>query len=149
MSKVPTIGQILQDAGWSTFWLGKNHTVPEQDVASGASRKEWPLQKGFDRFYGFPGGETNQWYPDLVEDNRFIEQPYSPEEGYHLSKDHADQTIGMIRDQKASHPSRPWFMWYSPGANHAPHHCPRITLISTKVYSVMVMNPTENGCCHA
>ena len=120
-----TIGQILQDGGWSTFWLGKNHNVPEQDVCSGASRKQWPLQKGFDRFYGFIGGETNQWYPDLVEDNRFIDQPYTPEEGYHLSKDLADQAIGMIRDQKASNPSKPWFMWFCPGANHAPHHAPQ------------------------
>jgi len=100
-----TIGQILQDGGWSTFWVGKNHNVAEQDVAPGASRKQWPLQKGFDRFYGFIGGETNQWYPNLVEDNRFIDQPYFPEEGYHLSKDLADQAIRMIRDQKASHPS--------------------------------------------
>ena len=120
-----TIGQILQDAGWSTFWLGKNHNVAEQDVASGAGRKQWPLQKGFDRFYGFLGGETNQWYPDLVEDNHFIDQPYTPEEGYHLSKDLADRAIQMIRDQKASNPSRPWFMWFCPGANHAPHHCPK------------------------
>lgn len=120
-----TIAQILQDAGWSAFWLGKNHNVPETDVAPGASRKEWPLQKGFDRFYGFLGGETNQWHPSLVEDNRFIDQPYSPEEGYHLSKDLADKAIQMIRDQKASHPSRPWFMWFCPGAKHAPHHCPK------------------------
>ncbi|MCJ7686469.1 MAG: sulfatase-like hydrolase/transferase, partial [Desulfobacteraceae bacterium] len=119
-----TIGQVLQDAGWSTFWLGKDHNVPEQDICSGASRKEWPLQKGFDRFYGFIGGETNNWYPDLVEDNHFIEPPYSPEEGYHLSKDLADKAIGMIRDQKASNPSKPWYMWFNPGANHAPHHCP-------------------------
>jgi arylsulfatase A-like enzyme len=120
-----TIGQILQDGGWSTFWLGKNHSVPEQDVASGASRKQWPLAMGFDRFYGFIGGETNQWYPDLAEDNRFIDQPYQPEEGYHLSKDMADQAIGMIRDQKASNPSKPWYMWFCPGANHAPHHAPK------------------------
>ena len=120
-----TIGQILQDGGWSTFWVGKNHSVTEQDVAPGASRKQWPLQKGFDRFYGFIGGETNQWYPDLVEDNRFIDQPYFPEDGYHLSKDLADQAIKMIRDQKASHHSKPWFMWFCPGANHAPHHSPQ------------------------
>jgi arylsulfatase A-like enzyme len=120
-----TIGQILQDNGWSTFWLGKNHNVPEQDVCSGASRKEWPLQKGFDRFYGFIGGETNQWYPDLVEDNRFIEPPYGPDQGYHLSKDLADQAITMIRDQKASNPSKPFFMWLCPGANHAPHQAPQ------------------------
>jgi arylsulfatase len=120
-----TVGQILQDSGWSTFWIGKNHNVAEQDVAPGASRKLWPLQKGFDRFYGFLGGETNNWYPDLVEDNHFIEQPYNPEEGYHLSKDLADKAIEMIKDQKASHPSKPWFMWWCPGANHAPHHCPQ------------------------
>jgi arylsulfatase A-like enzyme len=120
-----TIGHILQDNGYSTFWIGKNHNVAEQDVASGASRKLWPLQMGFDRFYGFLGGETNQWYPALVEDNRFIEPPYGPEQGYHLSKDFADQAITMIRDQKATNPSRPWYMWYNPGANHAPHHAPQ------------------------
>jgi arylsulfatase A-like enzyme len=120
-----TIGQVLQDAGWSTFWVGKNHNVPEQDVAPGASRSQWPLQKGFDRYYGFLGGETNQWFPDLVEDNRFIDQPYSPDEGYHLSDDLVDQALQMIRDQKASNPSKPWFMWLCPGANHAPHHAPK------------------------
>jgi arylsulfatase A-like enzyme len=120
-----TIGQILQDNGYSTYWLGKNHNVPEQDVASGASRKQWPLSLGFDRFYGFLGGETNQWYPDLTEDNRFIEQPYGPDKGYHLSKDLAEQAMAMIRDQKATNPSKPWFMWYNPGANHAPHHAPK------------------------
>jgi arylsulfatase A-like enzyme len=120
-----TIGQVLQDNGYSTYWLGKNHNVPEEDISSGGSKSEWPLAKGFDRFYGFLGGETNNWYPDLVEDNRFIEQPYSPEEGYHLSKDLADQALKMIRDQKSSNPSKPWFMWFCPGANHAPHHSPK------------------------
>jgi len=120
-----TIGQVLQDNGYSTFWIGKNHNVPEEDVSSGGSKSEWPLQKGFDRFYGFLGGETNQWFPDLVEDNRFIEQPYSPAEGYHVSKDLADQAIRMLRDQKSSNPSKPWYMWFCPGANHAPHHAPQ------------------------
>lgn len=123
--KCATVAQILQDNGWSTFWLGKDHNVPEQDVASGASRRQWPLQMGFDRFYGFLGGETSQWYPDLVEDNRFVEAPSGPEDGYHLSKDLADKAITMIADQKASNPSKPWFMWFCPGANHAPHHCPQ------------------------
>ena len=76
-----TVGAILQDGGWSTFWIWKNHNVPPEDVGSGASRKLWPLQKGFDRFYGFLGGETNQWYPDLVEDNHFIDAPYTPGAG--------------------------------------------------------------------
>ena len=120
-----TVGQILQDAGWSTFWIGKNHNVAEQDVASGATRSQWPLRRGFDRYYGFLGGETNQWYPDLVEDNHFIEQPYGPEQGYHLSKDLADKAIEFLRDQKATNPSRPWYLWYNPGANHAPHQAPK------------------------
>jgi arylsulfatase len=120
-----TVGQILQDGGWSTFWVGKEHNVPEQDVAAGATREQWPLSKGFDRFYGFIGGETNQWYPNLVEDNHYIDQPYRPEDGYHLSKDLADRAITMIRDQKAGNPSKPWFMWFNPGANHAPHQAPK------------------------
>jgi arylsulfatase len=120
-----TVAQILQDNGYSTFWLGKNHNVPEQDVAEGGDRKTWPLGQGFERFYGFIGGETNQWYPDLVEDNHFIEPPSTPEQGYHLSRDLADQAIKMIRNQKATSPSKPWFMFYNPGANHAPHHAPK------------------------
>lgn len=114
-----TVAQILQDAGWSTFWVGKNHNVPETDVALGSTKKQWPLAKGFDRFYGFIGGETNQFYPDLIADNHPVEQPYV--EGYHLSKDLADQAIQMIKDQQASNPSKPWYMWFCPGANHAPH----------------------------
>jgi len=120
-----TVGQILQDGGWSTFWLGKHHNLPETDTVAGANRHGWPLQKGFDRFYGFFGGETNNWYPDLVEDNHAIDQPYWPEQGYHLSKDLADKALQMIKDQKAGNPSKPWYMWFCPGANHAPHHCPQ------------------------
>ncbi|HEY7394243.1 MAG TPA: arylsulfatase [Gemmatimonadaceae bacterium] len=124
-AKCATIGQILQDNGYSTYWLGKNHNVPTEDTSAGGSKSEWPLQKGFDRFYGFLGGETNNWYPDLVEDNRVTEPPDTPENGYHLSKDLADQAIKMLRDQRSSNPSRPWFMWFCPGANHAPHHSPK------------------------
>lgn len=120
-----SIGHMLQTNGYSTFWLGKDHNVPEQDISSGGPKSEWPLQQGFDRFYGFLGGETNQWYPDLVEDNKFIDQPYEPQDGYHLSIDLVDQALQMIRDQKASNPSKPWFMWLCPGANHAPHHAPK------------------------
>lgn len=119
------MAHILQDNGYSTFWLGKDHNVPEQDNAAGGSRNQWPLQMGYDRFYGFLGGETNQWYPDLAEDNHFIEQPYTPEEGYHLSKDLADQALQMLRGQQATNPSKPWYMWFCPGANHAPHQAPQ------------------------
>jgi arylsulfatase len=120
-----TVGQVLQDGGWSTFWVGKAHNIPQQDLSSGAGRKEWPLQKGFDRFYGFAGGETNQWYPNLIDDNHYTDQPYTPEEGYHLSKDLADKAIAMIRDQKSGNASKPWYLWFCPGANHAPHHAPK------------------------
>jgi arylsulfatase len=120
-----TIGQVLQENGWSTFWLGKDHNVPETDLSSGGNKIQWPLQIGFDRFYGFIGGETNQFYPDLVEDNRYIDPPYTPEQGYHLSIDLADQAIKMLSDQKSANPTKPWFMWFCPGANHAPHQAPK------------------------
>lgn len=116
---------VLREAGWSTMWVGKNHNVPVDEQTAGASKKNWPLGMGFDRYYGFLNGETNEWYPDLVEDNRYIEQPYSPEEGYHLSKDLADKAIAFIRDVKQSEPAKPWYLWFCPGANHAPHHAPQ------------------------
>jgi arylsulfatase len=124
-TQAATIAQILNDNGWSTFWIGKDHNVPETDLSAGANKSQWPLQQGYDRFYGFIGGETNQFYPDLTEDNHAIEQPYGPEKGYHLSKDLADQAIKMISDQKSANPSKPWYMWFCPGANHAPHQAPK------------------------
>jgi arylsulfatase A-like enzyme len=120
-----TMATVLRDAGWSTFWVGKNHNVPVDEWSMGASKKNWPLGMGYDRFYGFIGGETNNWYPDLAEDNHYIDQPYGPEDGYHLSKDLADKALGFIRDSKQSEPDKPWYMWFCPGANHAPHHCPQ------------------------
>ena len=137
-----TIAQILQDGGYSTFWVGKNHNVPETDVATGSTKKQWPLAKGFDRFYGFIGGETSQWFPDLTVDNHSIELseehfPGFTEEdedkgGYHLSKDLADKAIQMIKDQQATNPSKPWYMWFCPGANHAPHQAPKSAIMNYK-----------------
>jgi arylsulfatase A-like enzyme len=120
-----TVANVLREAGWSTFWVGKNHNVPIDEWTAGASKKRWPLGQGYDRFYGFVGGETNNWYPSLAEDNRYIDQPYGPEEGYHLSKDLADQALRMIRDSKQTEPDKPWYLWFCPGANHAPHHAPQ------------------------
>lgn len=120
-----TVATVLRDAGWSTFWVGKNHNVPIDAWSAGSSRKEWPLAMGYDRFYGFIGGETNQWYPSLAEDNHYVDQPYGPEDGYHLSKDLADRAISFIRDVKQTEPDKPWYMWFCPGANHAPHHAPK------------------------
>jgi arylsulfatase A-like enzyme len=119
-----TIAHTLRDAGYSTFWVGKNHNIPVDAWTQGSSKKEWPLGMGYDRFYGFIGGETNNWYPDLAEDNHYVDQPYLPEDGYHLSKDLADQALRFIRDSKQSEPDKPWYLWFCPGANHAPHHAP-------------------------
>lgn len=124
-ANIATMATVLRDAGWSTFWVGKNHNVPVDAFDMAASRKHWPLGLGYDRFYGFIGGETNQWYPELIEDNHFVEQPSYPEDGYHFSKDIADKAIGFIRDSKQSQPQKPWYLWYCPGANHAPHHAPK------------------------
>ncbi len=120
-----TLATILRDAGYSTFWIGKNHNVPVDAFGMGASKKDWPLGLGFDRYYGFISGETSQWYPALTEDNHSIEQPYLPEQGYHLSRDLADHAIQYIRDSKQSSPEKPWYMWFNPGANHAPHQAPQ------------------------
>jgi arylsulfatase A-like enzyme len=122
---VATMATVLRDAGWSTLWIGKNHNVPVDAFDMGANRKHWPLGLGYDRFYGFIGGETNQWYPELIEDNHYVEQPYQPEEGYHFSKDIADKAISYIRDARQARPDKPWYLWYCPGANHAPHHAPQ------------------------
>ncbi len=120
-----TMANILRDAGWSTFWVGKNHNVPIDEWTMGSSKKNWPLGQGYDRFYGFIGGETNNWYPSLAEDNHYIDQPYLPEDGYHLSKDLGDQALRFIRDSRQTEPDKPWYLWFCPGANHAPHHAPQ------------------------
>ncbi|NUP84054.1 MAG: arylsulfatase [Nonomuraea sp.] len=120
-----TMATVLRDAGWSTFWVGKNHNVPVDEWHMGASKKNWPLGMGYDRFYGFIGGEANQWFPDLAEDNHYIDQPYGPADGYHLSKDLADKALAFIRDSRQCAPDKPWYLWFCPGANHAPHHAPQ------------------------
>ncbi len=116
------VSEVLQEQGWSTFTAGKWHLTPTDEMNMAATKDHWPSGRGFDRNYGFLGGETNQWYPDLVEGNQMIDQPYPPEDGYHLSKDLVDQSIGMIADGKQVAPDKPFFLYLTPGASHAPHH---------------------------
>ena len=78
--------------------------------------------RGFERWYGFLGAETSQWYPELVYDNHPVDQPKSPEEGYHLTEDITDKAIEFIKDAKVIAPEKPFFLYYAPGACHAPHH---------------------------
>jgi arylsulfatase A-like enzyme len=117
-----TIAEVLNERGWNTYAIGKWHLTPGEETDMSSWKGRWPLGRGFERFYGFLGGETSQWYPDLVYDNHLVDPPYSPEDGYHLSKDLADQSIRFIRDAKAVAPDKPWFMYFCPGCAHAPHH---------------------------
>jgi len=114
--------EILRGEGYNTFCVGKWHLSPSEENTAAGPFHRWPVGRGFERFYGFLGGETNQWYPDLTEDNRAIEPPKSPEDGYHLSEDLADQAIKMVLDAHVNAPEKPFFMYYSTGAGHAPHH---------------------------
>jgi arylsulfatase len=116
--------EMLVPHGYATFALGKWHLTPSNECNVAAPRGRWPLGRGFDNFYGFLGGMTNQWVPDLVEDNRFIGPPRTPAQGYHLNEDMADKAIGYIRDLKSTLAEKPFFMYYCPGAGHTPHHVP-------------------------
>src|SRR5690348_7862625 len=116
------LSEVLVENGYNTYCVGKWHLTPLEESNLAATKRHWPLSRGFERFYGFMGGETDQWYPDLVYDNHQIAPPATPEEGYHLSKDLADKTIEFIRDAKVIAPDKPWFSYLCPGAGHAPHH---------------------------
>lgn len=118
------ISEVLSERGWNTFAVGKWHLTPEEECNMASTKRLWPLGRGFDRFYGFLGGETDQWYPDLISDNHSVEPSYSPNEGYHLSKDLSDQAIRFIRDSNTIAPQKPWMLYYCPGAGHAPHQVP-------------------------
>ena len=114
--------EILRQEGYNTFCVGKWHLSPAEENTAAGPMHRWPLGRGFERFYGFLGGETNQWFPDLVQDNVAIEPPSSPEDGYHLSEDLADQAIAMVLNAHINAPEKPFFLYYSTGCGHAPHH---------------------------
>ncbi|PZF85574.1 sulfatase-like hydrolase/transferase [Jiangella anatolica] len=120
-----TIAEVLGERGWNTYMLGKWHLCPSDEMNLASTKRNWPVGRGFERYYGFLGGETNQWYPDLVYDNHPVEQPALPEDGYHLTTDLTDRAIEFIRDAKMITPDKPFFMYFCPGATHAPHHAPR------------------------
>jgi arylsulfatase len=119
------ISEIIGDRGWNTYIVGKWHLCPESEMNVASTRRNWPTGRGFERFYGFLGAETNQWYPDLVYDNHPVDQPKPPEEGYHLTDDLTDKALEFIKDAKVMAPDKPFFLYYSPGACHAPHHAPK------------------------
>ncbi|OLF10680.1 arylsulfatase [Actinophytocola xinjiangensis] len=120
-----TIAEVLGERGWNTYLLGKWHLCPADEMNLASTKRNWPVGRGFERFYGFLGGETNQWYPDLVYDNHPVEQPSWPEDGYHLTTDLTDRAIQFVQDAKAIAPDKPFLMYFAPGATHAPHHAPK------------------------
>ena len=119
-----TVAELLSDEGYGTYCVGKWHLTPMADTSAAGPFDQWPLQRGFGRFYGFLGGETDQFHPELTIDNHHVEAPAGPGEGYHLSEDLVDQAIGFLHDDRSVYPDRPFFMYLAFGATHAPHHAP-------------------------
>jgi len=119
------LAEILKLNGYSTAQFGKCHEVPVFESSPIGPFHHWPTGSGFEHFYGFIGGETNQYYPPLYDGTTPIEPERTPEEGYHLMEDLADKAIGWIRQQKAIAPDKPFFVYFAPGATHAPHHVPK------------------------
>ena len=116
------LSEILLQNGYNTYAVGKWHLTPADQISAAGPYDRWPLGRGFERFYGFMGGETHQYYPDLTYDNHAVEPPKTPEQGYHLTEDLVDKAISFISDSKQIAPDKPWFMYFCPGAMHAPHH---------------------------
>ncbi|MBI4675633.1 MAG: arylsulfatase [Chloroflexi bacterium] len=118
--------ETLKLNGYSTAQFGKCHEVPVWETSPMGPFERWPSPGGgFEYFYGFLGGETNQYYPALYEGTIPVEPPKTPEEGYHFTTDMTNKAIKWVRQQKALMPDKPFFMYFAPGATHAPHHVPK------------------------
>ncbi len=116
------LSEILKDNGYNTYAIGKWHLTPADQISAAGPYDRWPLGRGFERYYGFLGGETHQFYPELIYDNHEVEAEGRPEDGYHLTEDLTDTAISFIADSKQVAPNKPFFLYYSTGAMHAPHH---------------------------
>lgn len=118
------LSEILHEKGYANFAIGKWHLVPVEEGTMSGPFDRWPLGRGFDRFFGFLGAETDQFDPDLVYDNHLIEPTKGPGKSYHLTEDLTDKAIGFIRDLRVVDRTKPFFLYYCPGATHAPHQVP-------------------------
>ena len=119
-----TVGEVLSNEGYATFCVGKWHLAPMEQCSAAGPFDQWPLARGFQRFYGFLDGETDQFHPDLVADNHQVETPGTPETGYHVSEDLIDNALKIIADYKGVRPDRPFMGYVAFGATHAPHQAP-------------------------
>jgi arylsulfatase A-like enzyme len=117
------LAEILRQSGYNTAQFGKCHEVPVWESGPTGPFDHWPINSGFERFYGFIGGETNQWAPALVDGVTTVDPPEDPD--YHLMEDLADRTIAYVREQKSLTPDKPFFTYFAPGATHTPHHVPK------------------------
>ncbi|WP_199435389.1 arylsulfatase [Qaidamihabitans albus] len=120
-----TIARILRGNGYKTAAFGKMHQTPIWETTAAGPFERWPTGEGFEKFYGFFGAETNQFSPNLVDGVTRIDQPKTPEQGYHLSEDLVDQSIRWIDAVSTVDPGSPWFCYLSFGAAHAPYHVPQ------------------------
>jgi arylsulfatase A-like enzyme len=118
------LSEMLVPLGYGAYAVGKWHLTPDDERHLGASRARWPLGRGFERFYGFFGGETHQFAPALVSDSHRAPPPRSWEAGYHLSEDLADRAMEFVADLDAAEPDKPFFLYFCTGACHSPHHAP-------------------------
>jgi arylsulfatase len=123
-----TVAEVLRDEGYATFAVGKWHLCAMDNASAAGPYDQWPCQRGFDRYYGFLEGETDQFHPELVYDNHSVEPPGTPETGYHLSEDLVDHALHFIHDTVSIRPDRPFFTYLAFGAMHAPHQAPQAYL---------------------
>ena len=118
------LSEILRAHGYSTYAVGKWHLTPDDETHMAADRSSWPLGRGFDRWYGFHGGETHQFVPTLYCDNHSVQPPRTPAEGYHLTEDLVDHAIEYLSDLRNVDGEQPFFLYFATGACHSPHHAP-------------------------
>lgn len=118
------LAETLRLNGYSTAQFGKCHEVPLWETSPMGPHDRWPTGSGFERFYGFIGGETNQYAPAIYDDTVPVEPDKTADEGYHFTEDMTDKSIDWVRQQKSLMPDKPFFMYWAPGATHAPHHVP-------------------------
>ncbi len=120
---ITPMAEVLRQNGYNTGAFGKYHETPPGEISNSGPQDRWPTRSGFEKFYGFIGGETNQWSPLIYDGVTLVETPEDP--NYHFTTDMTDQAISWMRFQKALSPDKPFFMYYAPGATHAPHHVPK------------------------
>ena len=140
------LSEILLEHGYNTFAIGKWHLTPADQISAAGPYDRWPLGRGFERYYGFLGGDTHQYYPELVYDNHPVEPEKTPEEGYHLTEDLVDKAMAFIADAKQVAPDKPFFLYFAPAPRTRRTTCRRSGPTSTRASSTTAGTPTARRC---